>query len=89
MQYFIIDDTVKVLVENGVDINTVNKDGMTAALLYAAKNSDLEVIKYLIDKGDGIKAKDNEGKTFLYYLKENNKISEEDKTEFEKSIASL
>ena len=76
-------ELIKLIAESGVDINAGDKDGMTA-LLYAAKNSGLEIIRYLIDKGADIKAKDNKGKTFLDYLKENNKISEEDKTEFEK-----
>ncbi len=64
-------ERVKTLIEKeGVDVNareTQTKIGGTALIL-AAEEGHLEVVKYLINKGADINAKADNGNTALMYL---------------------
>lgn len=62
------DSIIDLLLARGIDINSVDKKGMTA-LHYAVQNfynyrkEPLDLIKKLLDCGSNIKAKNNEGQT--------------------------
>ena len=60
-------EIVKILIENGADVNFRNNDNSTA--LIEASSFYYEVVKLLIENGADINAKDNEGKTALDYIK--------------------
>lgn len=57
---------VKLLIQNGADINAKDNIGRTA-LIYAARVGHLKVAKLLIDKGVDVNAKDNYGWTALMH----------------------
>jgi ankyrin repeat protein len=54
-------DTVKLLVERGVDVNAVNDNGQTA-MHFGAQVSD-DIVKYLAAHGAVLDAKDKQGHT--------------------------
>ncbi len=58
---------VKVLVENGANVQAKGKNGQTALHL-CAQNYGIrkEVIQYLIEKGIGVNDRDNDGDTPLH-----------------------
>ena len=63
-------EKVKLLIENGADVNAKNNNGQTA-LMYVAREGDLEIAKYLVENGADINAKDNDwGYTALIYAAE-------------------
>eukprot|EP00919_Chromeraceae_sp_WS-2016_P065497 GHVR01154933.1.p2 GENE.GHVR01154933.1~~GHVR01154933.1.p2 ORF type:complete len:113 (+),score=17.60 GHVR01154933.1:217-555(+) len=66
-------DVVKVLVENGVDVNFRNNVGQ-CALHNASANGHLYVVKYLIENGAYINNTDNEGDTPVYIASWNGHI---------------
>lgn len=57
-------DTVRVLLNQGADINARDYFGSTA-LIIAAENGHSEIVKLLLDKGADVNAKDNFGTTSL------------------------
>jgi len=57
LQYFL---------DRGTDVNSRNKDGRTA-LMSAAANGHLDIVKMLIEKGGDKKIADNDGMTALRY----------------------
>lgn len=59
---------VRVLVENGIDLNWQDKTGQTA-LMSAAIWNHKDIVKYLIEKGADINIKDKSGKTALDHAK--------------------
>ena len=61
-------DVVKVLVDNGADVNARDNVG-TMPLMWAAFMGELEVIKFLMDKGADVNAKDKDGRTPLIFAK--------------------
>ncbi|WP_064124964.1 ankyrin repeat domain-containing protein [Wolbachia endosymbiont of Dactylopius coccus] len=65
---------VEALIERGIDINTVDKDGLTP-LHKAAGNAQVEVVNALIKKGANVKAVSKDGITPLHCaaLSSNNK----------------
>ncbi|KPA08851.1 protein phosphatase 6 regulatory ankyrin repeat subunit A, partial [Candidatus Magnetomorum sp. HK-1] len=67
-------DLVKLLIENGIDINYKCNDGRTALLL-AFKYDHFEIAKYLIEKGADISNKKTDGlMTPLMYASKNGNI---------------
>ena len=58
-------DTVKKLVELGVDINE-KSNGMTPAM-YAARYNKVEILEYLIDQGAKLKTRSDKGLTAMKY----------------------
>ncbi|WP_412993776.1 ankyrin repeat domain-containing protein [Neobacillus sp. 3P2-tot-E-2] len=59
-------DTVRKLIEKGVDINTQDSDGRTSAMI-ATYNNDAETAKILIDAGADVNIQDEiENNPFLY-----------------------
>ncbi len=59
-------ETIKRLIEEGVDINTKDSDGRTAAMI-AAYNNDVETAKVLIKAGADVNIQDNmQNNPFLY-----------------------
>ncbi len=70
-------EIVKLLVENGVDVNWAD-DGKNTALLAAI---DLKTIKYLISKGADIKTKNIDGRTLLMQVVWGGKENDDEKTE--------
>eukprot|EP00919_Chromeraceae_sp_WS-2016_P043532 GHVR01103979.1.p1 GENE.GHVR01103979.1~~GHVR01103979.1.p1 ORF type:complete len:102 (+),score=13.87 GHVR01103979.1:493-798(+) len=59
-------DTVKILVENGSDVNYRNSQGL-CALICASSGGHLNVVKYLIMNGANVNSMDNEGDTPLWW----------------------
>jgi len=70
-------EIVKLLVENGADINFADESKATA-LMYA---NDAKTIKYLISKGADVKAKDLNGRTLLMEVVCHRKMNNTEKTE--------
>lgn len=62
-------DIVKLLVENGADVNAPSRTNQKA-LVDATLNGHYEVIKYLIEHGADVKAKDNRNRTLLKIAKQ-------------------
>jgi ankyrin repeat protein len=63
--------TVKLLVDHKAQVNW--RDWFNAsALMYAASEGDLNIIKYLLERGADIHAKDKHGNTVLSAAKEGN-----------------
>ena len=58
-------ETVKKLVELGVDINEKSK-GMTP-VMYAARYNKADILKYLIDQGAKLKTRSDKGLTAMKY----------------------
>lgn len=56
----------KYLVENGANINQVDKDGKTPLIIAIDKRIN-EIVIYLIDKGANIDQEDNDGNTALFH----------------------
>ena len=59
-------DKVKILLENGADVNAVKNGYDESALHLAAQNGHVDVVKVLIDKGSDVNAVDYDGRTPLY-----------------------
>ena len=59
-------DVIKLFLDAGADINSKNRDGITA-LMSASANGYLEVVKFLIEKGIDVNARDNGGMTALRF----------------------
>src|SRR5882724_2031508 len=57
-------ETVKLLLDNGADINAKGSEGMTA-LMSAVWRRQTSVVKLLLDSGADINARDNYGETAL------------------------
>eukprot|EP00210_Caulerpa_lentillifera_P006976 g6671.t1 len=61
-------DGVKLLIENGADLNASCSDGATSLTL-AAKNEHLSVVSYLLDQEScSVNAADGDGFTALHYI---------------------
>ncbi|MEH7377743.1 ankyrin repeat domain-containing protein [Neobacillus drentensis] len=59
-------DTIRRLIEEGIDINSQDSQGRTATMI-ATYNNDVEIAKILIDAGADVNIKDNmENTPFLY-----------------------
>lgn len=59
-------EVVRTYIENGVDPNAINDDGIEmTALMYAASNGKVEVIKYLLTHGADINRRKKSGATAL------------------------
>lgn len=59
-------DTVKTLLSDGAELNSVSDEGKTA-LIYAAGRGKVEVVKYLLKIGADPNVKDDTGRTALIY----------------------
>jgi len=59
-------DMIKLLIDNGADINLADKNGHTA-LLIACHGNNHKILQLLIDNGANALAADNEGNTPLSY----------------------
>ena len=57
---------IKLLIEQGVDINTRDKAGYTA-LMYASMNGRLDIVTYLIENGADVNLEDEYGTTALFF----------------------
>ena len=62
---------INYLNENGADLFYKNKDKKTSLMIAAKYNNNIDVIKFLLMKGLNVNAKDNFGKTPLFYAVEN------------------
>lgn len=65
-------EAVKVLIEEKVDVNATDKNGMTA-LMWAAAKGHLATAELLITKGADINVSDNDGSTPLRYAAANDR----------------
>ena len=61
---------VKLLVEKGADIDSIDTEGRTP-LLRAVRSGHEAVVKLLIEKGASVHSKDKEGRTPLWWAAEN------------------
>ena len=57
-------EIVRLLVENGAEVNNKNNDG-TTALLWAASKGYLEIVRLLVENGAEVNSKNNDGTTAL------------------------
>jgi hypothetical protein len=62
-----LSDMVQVLVENGVDVNSTDKNGNTA-LMVAAEKGNLAIVSMLLNKGADARARNKQGQTALSIL---------------------
>ena len=60
-------DTLKELIDSGIDINTVDAEGNNL-LLKALKNNDEKTALFALENGADINQKDNEGETAVSYV---------------------
>ena len=60
-------EMVKLLVENGADINAKNHYSKTA-LMIASEYNDIETVKYLVENGADVNAKNEDGKTAIDFI---------------------
>ncbi|WP_405571920.1 ankyrin repeat domain-containing protein [Winogradskyella sp. Asnod2-B02-A] len=58
----------------GLNPNVTNEEGVSPLHILAAKSKDLDVIKFLLDKGLKVSAKDLKGNNALMYAASNNSI---------------
>ena len=63
-------ELVKILIENGADVNVKDVLGQTA-LFNACENGNRELLEYMIKHGADVNVADKEGKTLLYFAKKN------------------
>jgi len=61
-------DSVKILIENGVDVNK-NTYGNTTLLMWAVIGNKYEIAQLLLENNADLKVKDNDGHTALFYAK--------------------
>ena len=67
-------DTLKVLVENGFDVNATTKEGVTP-LIYAAKIGDVDLVRLLLNKKANKEIIDKRGRNALDYAQLNNHLT--------------
>ncbi len=61
-------DAVRQLINAGVDVNAIDEDTDTTALMQAVGNGNVEMVRELLAAGARVNAKSKEGKTALLYL---------------------
>ena len=57
-------EIIKILIENGADINIQNKNG-TSALIFACENNNFDMVKFLIDNNVDINSINKNGKSAI------------------------
>ena len=62
-------EAVKKAIDSGADVNTVDSIGKTAMILAVNTDYAFEIIKYLLEKGANIQAKDKSEKNVKDHLK--------------------
>ncbi len=62
------EEMITLLINNGIDINTQDADGITP-FMYALKNNDIYACNALISSGADLSRKDNSGKDAIDYYK--------------------
>ena len=67
-------EIIKKIGDYNIDINTVNKDGMTALHIAAMKANNSDIMKLLIELGADIKSKTNFGETAFDLASENEQL---------------
>ena len=59
--------SVQAAINQGADVNAMNKDGMTPLMAAAFGNSNSDVITTLVKAGAYVDARDEDGETALMY----------------------
>ena len=62
-------EAVKLLLENGADVNAKEEGEDLTALHLASYEGHLEIVKLLLENGANVNAQDKNGKTALYYAR--------------------
>ena len=63
-------EIVKLLIDEGADVNIKNSQGQTALMMAAFwHTNNIDIVKMLLDNGADVNAKDNQDKTALDYAK--------------------
>jgi ankyrin repeat protein len=58
-------EIVKLLIDNGADVNAIRDWDGRSALIWAASHGRTDIVKLLIDNGADVNAKNNKGETAL------------------------
>ena len=66
-------DVVKLIIENGININIQNDLG-ESPLHLASANGKRDIVKYLVEKGANIDLQDKQGQTPVFFVVDNNEI---------------
>lgn len=61
-------ETIKVLFQNGANVNIQHSSGNTA-LMFASNNGHFEIIKFLVEHGANVNTQNNNGWTALDFAK--------------------
>ena len=67
-------DAVRILIENGADVNTISPEKKNTTLILFSQRGYIDITKYLLRNGADINIKDKDGKTALNYAEKNNKM---------------
>jgi len=65
---------VRRLLEMGADVDARNEEHSEVAIILAAKSGDAEMVELLINKGAQVNARDDEGRTALFFAKVNSPV---------------
>jgi ankyrin repeat protein len=67
-------DEVRRLLEMGADVDARNKEHEEAAIILATKSGDPEMVELLIHKGAQVNARDDEGRTALFFAEVSSQV---------------
>ena len=67
-------EVLRVLIENGADVNAADKDGLTSLMLAAMVNPNPEALRILIENGANVAVRDKYGHIALDYANRNEKL---------------
>ena len=67
-------ECVKVLLENGADVNIRDDDGETALMKALDENVSENIINALLDSGANVKIKDNKGRDIFHYTRKAHRL---------------
>ena len=67
-------DGIRHLLEAGADVDARDEEHDEAAIILAAKFADAEIVELLLDKGAKVEARDDRGRTALFFADVGSKV---------------